>query len=264
MVRRPGARSVSPESVLRAPAVQALFFQIISFLIVLLIDQGIGVIFIWSMNILVAALLQGLVAAGISYWRQLASWWIAIQLFFPIALILALYLQFPPLFFLFAFLVFLCLYWTTFRTQVPFYPSNSSTWEAVASLLPQDQNIRFIDVGSGLGGLTLHLSRQRPDSLFSGIEIAPLPWLVSVIRAYLTQSRARFERGDYGRLNFADYDVIFTYLSPVAMPGLWDKARAEMRAGTILLSYEFPIPGNTPVFIVSSAVDAPQIYGWRM
>jgi predicted O-methyltransferase YrrM len=71
-------------------------------------------------------------------------------------------------------------------------------------------------------------------------------------------------RGDYGRLDFADYDVVFAYLSPAAMPALWSKARAEMRPGTLLLSYEFPIPGVQSH--VTSSFDARgcAVYGWHM
>ncbi|CAL61469.1 Conserved hypothetical protein, putative SAM-dependent methyltransferase [Herminiimonas arsenicoxydans] len=263
-VRRSGAKPASPESVFHLPAVQALFFQILSFFFVLLIARSLVAIFGIAVNLWLAAFLQGLLAAGFSYWRKLASWWLAIQLFFPLLLLFALSLQLSPTLFMLGFLVLLFLYWTTFRTQVPFYPSGLATWHAVAELLPQERAIRFVDVGSGLGGLTLNLAKRRPDGEFTGIEIAPLPWLVSVLRTLLTRSRVRFKRGDYRHLDFAAYDVVFAYLSPVAMPALWEKARAEMRAGTLLLSYEFPIPDVVPTMVVTPLVKHRRIYCWRM
>lgn len=263
-MRRSGAKPASPESrsLFNVPAVQALFFQILTFFIVVLIARSVGAILGITMHILVIAFLQGAIAAAFSYWRRLASWWIAIQFFFPFVLLLGLFLQLPSYFFLFAFLIFLFLYWSTFRTQVPFYPSNLATWDAVAELLPKDKGVRLIDIGSGLGGLILNLSKRRPDSHFLGIEIAPLPWLVSKLRAQLTKSQARFTRGDYGHLHFSEYDVVFAYLSPVAMPALWEKVRAEMRPGTLLLSYEFPIPEVEPTFTVMPAANKPKIYAW--
>ncbi len=266
IVRRSGAKPAASDSrtLLSVPALQALFFQILSFFIVLLIARSLGAILGITMHLLLIAFLQGLIAAGLSYWRRMASWWIAIQFFFPFVLLFGLFLQLPPSLFLFAFLIFFFLYWSTFRTQVPFYPSNRVTWDAVAELLPKNKSVRLIDIGSGLGGLVLNLSARRPDSHFLGIEIAPLPWLVSKLRAQLTKSRARFTRGDYGHLNFAEYDVVFAYLSPVAMPALWEKARTEMRPGTMLLSYEFSIPEVEPTLTVVPAVNKPKIYAWRM
>ena len=261
--RRSGAKSASPEALIHAPAVQALLLQCVALSAVLFIAFGLEAIFNLSLSILAAALVQGAIAATLSFWRKLASWWLIIQLLFPVVLVLALSLQLPPSLFLAAFLVFLLLYWSTFRTQVPYYPSRFATWQAVNELLPRDGNVRFIDIGSGLGGLTLHLAQRHPAGNFTGIEIAPLPWLVSLLRARMMRSPARFERGDYRLLNFADYDVVFAYLSPVAMPGLWEKARGEMPPGSLLLSYEFSIPGAPASAVISPDDAEAELYVWR-
>jgi hypothetical protein len=110
----------------------------------------------------------------------------------------------------------------------------------------------------------LHLARRRKDSVFIGIELAPLPWFVSLVRRYSQRSSARFIRGDYDRLDFASYDVVFAYLSPAAMPALWHKARAEMRPGALLLSYEFNIPGAAPDLSVAAEGNGPALFGWYM
>jgi hypothetical protein len=161
-----------------------------------------------------------------------------------------------------AFLLLLGLFWSTFRTQVPFYPSNPGIWAAVGARLGEP--VRFIDIGSGFGGLVLHLESRFPGSRFYGIEIAPLPWLASRMRAWLRRSGARFMRGDYGRIDLSDYDVVFAFLSPAAMPAFWRKARAEMRPGTMLLSCEFPIPGIPPHIVDHPIASGPALYGWQM
>ena len=156
----------------------------------------------------------------------------------------------------------LLLYWSTFRTQVPYYPSGRRVWEAVARQLPADRPLRIIDIGSGLGGLVLDLARRRPDCELSGIELAPLPWLASSLRATLSGSRARFLRGDYETLNFGNYDVVFAYLSPAAMGGLWRKAAREMRPGSVLLSYEFAIAEREPDRRVVTTDSRKILYVW--
>lgn len=208
------------------------------------------------------ALLQGALAALLSWRRALAPWWLAIQLLFPVALLGAQGLHAPPLLFLLAFLFLLGLYWSTFRTQVPFYPSGPAVWAAVAQALPARPGLRLIDIGSGLGGLVLELARRRPDCTCSGIELAPLPWCVSALRARLAGSAARFARGDYERLDFASYDVIFAYLSPAAMDKLWQKAAREMGPGTMLLSYEFKILAQAPEKTIAATEGGPALYVW--
>lgn len=250
-------------SVLRAPAVVALVLQCAAFvataMLLPLIELGIGS----SPGVGVFAAVEGLVACALSYWRRLDSWWLAIQFFFPVALAGTLGLHLPPLLFFILFLIFVALYWSTFRTRVPYYPSNRLVWDAVANLLPQTAPIKFIDIGSGFGGLLFHLAALRNEDEFVGIELAPLPLFVSRLRARWQASRAKFVRGDYAQLDFADFDVVFAYLSPAAMPALWAKAQQEMRPGTLLLSYEFDIPGASPDIVITPGEGSPPLYGWR-
>lgn len=211
---------------------------------------------------LALALVQGLLAALLTWKLALAAWWRVIQLLFPLAVLTALALQLPPWLFGAGFLLLLGWYWSTFRTQVPYYPSGPAVWDAVRQLLPAGKPVRVVDVGSGLGGFTLYMARVRPDADAVGIELAPLPWLVSWLRARLGRSRARFLRGDYEDLDFSQFDLVFAYLSPAAMSGLWRKARAEMRPGSMLISYEFIITETPPDSIIRVTEAEIPLYIW--
>jgi hypothetical protein len=266
MTNSAGSSAGAPRgnSLFRTPAVHAVLIQLSSFLLVLAITQGMWLLTRAQVTIAGAALMQGAFAAVLSRCFGLASWWMLIQFLFPISLVATLSLQLPPAVFLVAFLVLAALYWTTFRTQVPFYPSGRAAWEAVSGALMTDRPIQFIDIGSGLGGLVMHLARRHPESTFTGIEIAPLPWFVSVLCSRTSRGKSSFIRGDYTRLDFSSYDVVFAYLSPAAMPALWEKACTEMQSGALLLSYEFAIPDTEPHLISTPMDGGPVLYGWYM
>ena len=243
------------------PAVRALLIQVAAFpltlaIVYLLASTGLALSY-WHV-----ALVQGVLAALLSWWRGLASWWRAIQFGFPLALLGASQLAIPPAASLAIFLFMLLLYWSTYRTQVPYYPSGRKVWESVAAALPQGRPLRVIDIGSGIGGLVLELQRRRPDSTIEGIELAPLPWLASHLRALAARSRARFIRGDYEKLDLGDYDAVFAYLSPAAMSALWRKAAREMRPGSTLFSYEFVIEDRAPSRVIHPVTDGPALYMW--
>ncbi|MGW8393317.1 class I SAM-dependent methyltransferase [Pseudoduganella sp. HUAS MS19] len=245
--------------ILKTPALQALLVQAgallpCAALAVALESFGLG------LTLLQAALLQGVLAAGLGWKVGLARWWLPILLLFPIALLAGLALHLPPWLAAAAFLLLLGWYWSTYRTQVPYYPSNPAVWRAVLAELPQGRALHMIDIGSGLGGFTLHLAAARPESDVAGIELAPVPWLLSRMRALLSGSRARFMRGDYEQLNFAEYDLVFAYLSPAAMPALWNKAQREMRAGSLLASYEFEIPAANGIKTIRTTEGGPLLY----
>lgn len=254
----------SGRSILRTPALKAGAVQLLSFLVVLVIGHLLMPQTEAGWGVVAAALLQGAVAALLSRLAGLAPWWLAIQALFPIALVVTLSFQLPPSLFLAGFLVLLAVFWSTFRTQVPLYPSRRATWQAVTRHLPVERGFRFVDIGSGLGGLLLHASAVRKSGEFVGVELAPLPWLISKLRGMARRSNARFIRADYAYLDLAAFDVVFAYLSPAAMPDLWKKAQAEMRPGSLLLSYEFVIPGVRPQLVEVPEPGGPTLYGWRM
>ena len=266
---QPPTDSSAPEAKIRPPfwklpAVQALLIQCISLvaLFALLwmaqISTGLRV------SLLAALLLQGVLAASLSFLRRLARWWLAIQFAFPLALLAAYQLSLPSAVYLVAFLLLLAVYWTVFRTRVPLYLSGKETWESVCSLLPEHGAFHFVDIGSGLGGLLLHLEKKYPNASLTGIELAPMPWLIGRLRALLARSRVRFLYGDYDLIDLSQFDVAFAYLSPAVMNVLWQKAVTEMRAGTLFLSFEFPVPDVKPDIVVQLEQHSSILYGWWM
>lgn len=253
---------MSLRRLLHVPALRAALIQLAAYPVTL------GIIYLLATlglkpGLPDVAIVQGVVASLLTVRWGLASWWRLIQLLFPLALLAASALALPPAFYFIVFVVLVGLYWSTYRTQVPLYPSHPAVWRAVVDELPPGRALRLIDIGSGMGGMTLHLARARPESEVTGIELAPLPWLYARLRAAFTGSRARFVRGDYELLDFGDFDMVFAYLSPAVMSGLWAKAAAEMRPGSLLISYEFEIPACPPVKTIVTTEHGPSLYVWR-
>jgi hypothetical protein len=171
----------------------------------------------------------------------LDSWWFLIQLGFVPAVMLASATRVPAWVWLVAFVMLAAVYWSTFRTQVPLYLSSAQVRQALIPLLPNGP-FRFMDVGSGVGGVLLDLAAARPDGEYHGIESAPVPWLVSRIRATLKGGgRCHPHFGSLWNCDLGDYDVVFAYLSPVPMSALWDKVQREMRPGSLFISNTFAV-----------------------
>jgi hypothetical protein len=42
------------------------------------------------------------------------------------------------------------------------------------------------------------------------------------------------------------FDVVYAFLSPVPMAQLWEKARQEMKPGSLFVSHTFEVPGKEP------------------
>lgn len=249
---------------LMPPAVLALFVQIFSLFICLSLIVFSESRFSYAFPIYVSIFFQAALVAFFSFLLKMDWWWCAIQFFFPILILVFASSNIPSYYYLTAFIIFWLVYWSSFRTRVPYYPSKRSLLPAILKLLPPGKTIKFIDVGSGLGGLLIELSDISSDSQFAGIEIAPLPWMISYLRGKYCGSAVRFLFGNYEKLHFGEYDVVFAYLSPAAMPALWEKAKNEMRSGTVLLSYEFIIPNVKPDLCINMNANDPTLYLWRI
>lgn len=238
------------------PSVIALLLQLVAFALILSAART----FALPPDPLTFALLCGLLAAALSHLAGQARWWLAIQLLFAPLMVLMLDFDIPPGYFLAGFLVLLAMYWSTYRTQVPLYLSSRKVWRALEDMLPAAQtgfSPRFIDLGSGLGGVLTHLARVRPDGQYTGVESAPLPFLWSWLRIRLGGYRNctvywgsiwdnSLGDSNPGACHLAQYDVVFAYLSPVPMEQLWHKARKEMRPGSVFISSSFAVPGHAP------------------
>lgn len=210
------------------------------------------------------ALVQGILAAAIGALLKSERWWIVIHLAFSPALVAALRLDLPPAVPLAVLAGLTFVFWTTFRGEVPLFLSSRADADALLGLLPQTAGLRFIDLGAGTGGLLRRLALARPDVRFTGIEHAPLPWLAARLNARGLANVA-IRRCDLWRESLAGQDVVFVFLSPRVMPRLWQKARAEMRPGTLLVSSSFPVPDVAPQQLIEVAGRrGTRLYCYRM
>jgi SAM-dependent methyltransferase len=193
----------------------------------------------------------------------LAPWWLVINAVFLPALLASSRLELSPAWALVALGLLVLLYGRIWRSQVPLFFSSRRAQKALARLLPAGP-IAFLDVGCGDGRVLADLAARRPESSFHGVEHALAPWFAARLRCGSRGTQCRVVRGDLWNRTLAPYDVVYAFLSPAVMDRLWEKARDEMRPGTLLVS-AFAVPNVTPDEQVEVG-DALQtrLHVWRM
>ena len=211
-------------------------------------------------------ILQGSIAAMAGRLLQMPYWWVPIHVLLPAAVAFTTGLSLPPWVFLLAFLALLLIQWNSASDRVPLYLSNRKTWQALAELLPKDGGHHLVDIGSGLGGTLFHLARRRPDLRFSGIESAPLPFAIAWLRLKWSRlPNVRLVYGNFWKESLGDYDLLYCFLSPVPMQGLYEKARKEMAPGSLFISNSFVVPEVPPVKTIAVPDRRhTQLHCWRL
>lgn len=186
-------------------------------------------------------IVQSVGAAAVTKLLGMPVWWVWISLCFPAALVLAINAgDLPAWPFGIGFVVLYLVFSNTARERVPLYLTNRQTTGALLSLMQQHGAKRFIDLGSGLGGVVRALDGE--DRQASGVESAPMVWFVSVVLSKI-ERRGQILRQDIWSADISDADIVYAFLSPEPMLQLFDKARREMKPGSLLVSNSFAVPG---------------------
>ncbi|MDH5749184.1 MAG: hypothetical protein OEY85_07725 [Rhodospirillales bacterium] len=219
-----------------------------------------------SVPLVLILILQGVGAAWLGLRMGLSRFWGAVQFILPMAVYVGLRLPIPSWVYLALFVATGLVFWNAAGERVPLYLTNKTTWKVLARFIADKPGTRFIDLGCGLGGLIIHLARNCPQSRISGIESAPIPFIISWFRKYFSGlNNLVLEYGNYWVKDLSGYDVVYCFLSPVPMTALFDKARAEMKPGSLFISNSFPVVEIAPdqTFEVEDSRNT-HLYVWRI
>lgn len=117
----------------------------------------------------------------------------------------------------------------------------------------------FYELGSGMGNGLIIASKEFGASAI-GIEISPFHWLISWFRTR-SNKNIKMILGNYKKINLADSDVIYCYLSPKLIKELLPKFRKELKKGAFVLSCVFSIPDLRPNIV--KEINGKKIYLYR-
>ncbi|KQR73341.1 hypothetical protein ASG03_00520 [Rhizobium sp. Leaf341] len=186
---------------------------------------------------------QGAAAAALGRLLRMPPIWLVVQFLLPVAVVYGDAI--PAWAYLAAFVLCALVYWNSASEQVPLYLTNRRTWQALSDLVAAAQAKRVVDLGSGMGGVVTFLAHAHPEVEVSGLETAPLVVAASKLRiAFSRLVNARIVYRSLWDADLGAYDLVYCFLSPVPMARLFEKARAEMRPGTLFVSNSFTVPGR--------------------
>lgn len=206
--------------------------------------------------------LQVFLAIGMSAMLKQPRWWLLIHLLFMPLVVGALWLDVSPGWYLALFLIAFAVFGRVDKSRVPLYLSNAAALSALAKLVPKQG--RVLDLGAGTGTALAYLARHG-EATVEGVEHAWVPWLIAWLRLKAGGLQATVRQGNLMEWPLATYDVVYAFLSPAAMPALWEKAKREMQSGALLVSNSFEIPGvEADSVIECSPGRGGRLYVWRM
>jgi len=144
-------------------------------------------------------------------------------------------------------IVFVLVIATALATAAPWVPTRKRDLKRILDLIKIKQGEKFFDLGCGDGRLIIEAAKNGAVAV--GLDISPLPYFLTRIRLFFSHSNAKIKLKNLFNQNLSEADVVYMFLMPTAILKVKEKFKKELKKGTRVASYVFPIPGWTPTVV---------------
>ena len=133
-------------------------------------------------------------------------------------------------------------------TAAPWVPTSQNDIKRFLKIAAIQQGQKFYDLGCGDGRIIVAAIKEGANA--EGFEISPFPYLLSLFRFFfLKNHKAKIRYENFWGKGLGDADIIYFYLMPEAIPKLKLKLESELKKGTKIISFAWPINGWDPVAV---------------
>ena len=149
---------------------------------------------------------------------------------------------------------------TPAHLDAPYVPTPPEALALMLDLARVGPGDRLIDLGSGDGGIVIEAARRGARAV--GIEIDParIGQAKAAVREAGMESLVRFEQGDLFTADLSEADVVTLFLLPHINRMIEGKLREELKPGSRVVGYCWPMPTWTPA--VRKTLQFREIYLW--
>ena len=130
----------------------------------------------------------------------------------------------------------------------PFVPTPMERVKKMIELSKISKGERLYDLGCGDGRL-IHHATETYGADAVGFELTPFVYAIAKIRQMLWRSKDKIYFRDFRKANLSDAKVIVFYLLPDVLRVLRKKFEAELKPGTLIISYAFAVDGWEPTYV---------------
>ncbi len=131
----------------------------------------------------------------------------------------------------------------------PWVPTRGHDVERFLKLAEIKAEQKMYDLGCGDGRIVC--AAAKAGARAQGFEISLLPYFLAKIRSYFCgeHESCKIRYRDFWNVNLADADLVYFFLMQKCYPKLKEKLERELKKGTKVIAYVWPIEGWTPVAV---------------
>lgn len=128
----------------------------------------------------------------------------------------------------------------------PWVPTRNNDLKRIHTLLKLKDGESFVELGCGNGRVCRFLARKNPGVRVTGVELSLLQYFVAILQARISGSSAHYKFQNVFSYDLKNTDAIYMFLMPETYEKIKVKLKQELRPGTRVVTYVWPIPGWKP------------------
>ena len=123
---------------------------------------------------------------------------------------------------------------------VPTWKRDLSRISRLACVKPGE---RFVELGCGNARVCRFVAKGEPRAEVVGVELSIIQFVVGWIQNRLAGSGVKMRLQNAFVHDLSSYDIVYVFLMPETYEKIRPKLEAELKAGSRVISYVWPIPG---------------------
>jgi SAM-dependent methyltransferase len=145
----------------------------------------------------------------------------------------------------------------------PWFPTRKKDVERFLRLAEIKKGQKVYDLGCGDGRMVCVAAGEGAEAY--GFEVSLFPFFLAHIRRFFhpNKNTIHITLQDIWNISFSDADVLYFFLMPKVYNKITEKFEKELKKGTRVIVYVWPIEGWEPVK-VDSLVGYPNIYVYQI
>lgn len=135
-----------------------------------------------------------------------------------------------------------------FIRAVGWVPMWSKDVDSVIELADIKPGEKFCDLGCGDGKVVLAAAKQQAKAI--GYDISLLLYVIAKTRSWFSKGQVEIKFRDFWLVDLGDMDIVFFFLIPRIFPKMKAKLEKELKPGSRVITYVWPMKGWEAIKII--------------
>lgn len=142
-------------------------------------------------------------------------------------------------------------------TKVPFVKTPKRAIKIILENINISPSDTVYDLGCGDASMLIAIEKHTQAKTI-GYEISPFAYLKARLNIFINRSKTKLFYKNFYQEDLGEANIIFCFLIQRVMSKVGDQLKKQLRPGTTVVSYAFPIPDWIPTEVIKTRQNDPE------